>query len=199
MKYKLPVRTQRRLKDGPLPRRLKGDPKMGPSSLPHSYLKRDIYGTNVPCAAWKGSLYGCKCGPPYDVTDGYEVCLQCGWVGGSEFIVPPTWHGTHTVIEKHFYNPTNYMKIRLKQVGKGIPAWCMNNIMNVFPLVYDTFKNYCPERKNMICYGFVITKLLEKMGVDPSAFSIKKIVTPSKIKENMAIWNVIERNCDLYI
>lgn len=114
-------------------------------------------------------------------------------------VAPPAWHGTHSLIQKHFYNPTNYMKLRLKRIGKSVPAWAMRKIGVVFPVIYDAFRRVCTDRKNMICYGFVIGKLLDMMGVDQSRARIKKVTTPAKVKENERQWKRIMDNCVIYM
>lgn len=91
------------------------------------------------------------------------------------------------------------MRVRLRKLGKGVPVDYMETIIKVFPLVYDTFKKHCPGRKNMICYGYVIIKLLEKMGMNGKDYGVKTVVTKAKIKENERLWNIIDSNCGLNI
>lgn len=91
------------------------------------------------------------------------------------------------------------MKLRLKRVGKGVPAWAMRRIEVVFPVIYDTFRKVCTDRKNMICYGYVISKLLDMMGICQDGLNIKKIVTLSKVKENERQWQRIISNCSIYM
>lgn len=202
MKYRLPVRTQRALANGPLKPRIYANSvpiEAAPTSLPHPYSNRCVYGTARLAATWTGSLDKCRCAAQIDEEDGFELCRVCGWVGGSTHVAPPVWHGTHTIIMRHTYDPSNYMKLRLKKVGSKVPRHCMDVIMRVYPSIYDAFKRHCKGRKNMICYGFVITKLIEKMGYDPSGCDIKMVKTSSKVKENARLWDIIMRNCPLHI
>ncbi|AET84783.1 hypothetical protein TVWG_00018 [Tetraselmis viridis virus N1] len=189
------MREKGRLSPVNIPER--ADASRAPSILPHPYSQRDVHGTLVDCRDYADPLGWCRCCAAYDTSDGYDLCLSCGWVGGSIGVVPPAWHGTHTIIKRHTYDPSNYMKIRLRQVGKGVPMECMETIMTVFPSVYDAFRKHCKERKNMICYGFVISRLLAKMGLNPDFYNIKTVKTPSKKKENLRLWRIIEDNCPL--
>ena len=202
MKYRLPVRTERALANGRSRTAIctfSAGTCMAPTALPHPYSKRNIHGTDRLPSRWIGSIQKCGCGQPSDEESGFEKCMECGWVGGSVAMAPPVWHGTHTMIMRHTYNPSNYMKLRLRKAGKEVPVHLMDVILRVFPLVYDTFKKHCTERKNMICYGFVINRLLEKMGFDSKKCKVKTVKTPSKVKDNYKIWSKIMSNCSLFI
>lgn len=199
MGYRLPVRTKRVLdKYGVLPPVKKNHGFRGAMDLvlPHPYAKRDLNGTDIPVSKWKDPFVSgsCGCGTQHIVDDdGYEICVSCGWVGGSVNFIAPAWHGTHTLLQKHFYDPSNYMNVRLKKLGKGVPDYHMRTIMKVFPSIYKAFFKCAPNRKNMMDYGFVISRMLELLGDDPSKYNIKTVTTPSKIRDNIKYWEAITK------
>lgn len=205
-KYRLPVRTQRALDE----RRTMGKPpkeltplKTPPiTRMPHRYSKRDIYGTTTPAylAARNFKIELCDCGSENtSYEDGYEVCMSCALVGGSVKAAPPVWHGTHSIIKKHFYDPSNYMKVRLKRLSKGVPGHAMRKLEAVFPTIYRAFFKCVPHRKNFMDYGFVIKRLLELQGLDPERFNIKSVVTPSKIRDCQMYWKLVMCKVDIHI
>ncbi len=204
MIYKLPVRTQRHIskrRNDPLYDNFKlctfedfeetisaYDPSVDPFAI---FKTLRVFKPDTPMPKHEVSPE-CPCTSDLEViNDGMYVCTRCGLIKDPVYVAPCEWHGTHTIIQKQYYDPLKYLDKHMRKLVGHVPHNCTRQIRALFPKIFKTFFEVAPARKNFMSYGFVLRKLLDMMHLPYDDKTVPTIKTPCKVKLCEGYWTLI--------